>query len=121
MTQQSEQTGTHTEWRTPGPWEIKVTERLGVGFQILGPLGSDERPNRKPIVCEVKPRHGGVRVDEANARLIAAAPDLLAAAKRLRAAKPSQAILPDDADWSEFQHALAETYAAIAAAEGGQP
>jgi len=57
---------------TPGPWTIN--EWSG-DFQI-GP-GAE-------LVCEVPKGHGSQRLEaEANARLIAAAPDLLEACKRI--------------------------------------
>lgn len=79
---------THTHTHTPGPW--KVAHRMG-----------------RPVVVNSTPTHGGpldiceaythplahetisdaLEVSEANARLIAAAPDLLQALKELCADK----------------------------------
>lgn len=52
---------------TPGPWRMSGREVVGL---------------KEKIICEV-PSYGILRgkVDDANARLIAAAPDLLAACK----------------------------------------
>jgi len=65
---------------TPGPWDYKRNE----GCKQIGP-----RLNRQTI-SEVActpgrfDRDGGGKQDEANARLIAAAPDLLEALKEVR-------------------------------------
>lgn len=57
---------------TPGPWKL-----TNEGFQA----GVIEAPNRGLGICEV---FGGGETDKANAVLIAAAPDLLAALEAIR-------------------------------------
>lgn len=57
---------------TPGPWESLDGGEIGEIF-----VDSDEGP----VADLVKPERGGSKRVEANARLIAAAPDLLAALK----------------------------------------
>ena len=65
---------------TPGPW---TTKKLDIGTYDVCRCGNDEIRTR---VCrlhasQIQPEHGGTI--EANARLIASAPDLLAALERL--------------------------------------
>jgi hypothetical protein len=59
---------------SPGPWKVYGREG-GFGFTIEA---TDEDGDEFPVVWEM----GGID-DEANARLIAAAPELLAALERL--------------------------------------
>ena len=110
---------------TPGPWTI----RRGGGHKAPSIVGSDsihtdghERNERgyssasySDEVCEI---HADLDLPgpEANARLIAAAPELLAAAKHLRtqSRKPSMGC-------SWLCRNIQELFAAIATAEGTKP
>jgi len=92
--------------RTPGPWTISESKRhpiiyiLGDGRQIASTYGEgDYYYTQKP-----------------NARLIAAAPDLLAACKAVFAWHEDFESAPP---LSEIMYELVEP--AIAKAEGGQP
>ena len=65
---------------TPGPW---TTKKIDIGTYDVCRCGNDGLRTR---VCrlhasQIEPEHGGTI--EANARLISAAPDLLAALERL--------------------------------------
>lgn len=62
---------------TPGPWTIEGWE--GEPF-IVGPEVHYVNHGDPAVICKVL-RYGGTRPTEANARLIAAAPDLLEAAR----------------------------------------
>ena len=64
---------------TPGPWEMKrLNSDLGQRFSFIGGHNS---PEGSCVVASTPAAHGteNLRVQEADARLIAAAPDLLAA------------------------------------------
>jgi hypothetical protein len=103
--------------RTPGPWRYREAGRIGyvvcgdifVLAEIRFPEGEE---HGQPIA-------GGFGHEEANARLMAAAPDLLAA---LRSARASLAYLvvgrQADAEVAEYAKRIAEIDAAIAKAEG---
>jgi hypothetical protein len=91
---------------TPGPWEART-------FLVVGGKRFSDR------ICHVgsSTSLGPSRSDEsvANARLIAAAPDLLEAIKALSAS----IFAPDDGRSPELSAALRMTVSAIAKAEGG--
>jgi hypothetical protein len=61
---------------TPGPWSIDGPTRMG-GARIVAPY----KPQCTYMVAEVLPDCPDDAARDANARLIAAAPDLLAACK----------------------------------------
>jgi hypothetical protein len=64
---------------TPGPWTFNLT--TGVIRSI-----SEEFPNcRQPVICDLRrwPSGDTTYIDSANARLIAAAPELLGALEDL--------------------------------------
>lgn len=67
---------------TPGPWYVKPTPmgRFGANWKEIGPnvvTSGEYESSKYGTVC-------GVQMSEDNARLIAAAPELLEACKRLR-------------------------------------
>jgi hypothetical protein len=102
---------------TPGPWTVTVRDHSVT--IILGP----DRPSSEEVRFRL---YGGEDADAdamaiANARLIAAAPDLLGALKELIADRPSKEPPPEmvvaHANWRKFERARA----AIAAATGGKP
>ena len=116
---------------TPGPWTLcahladpAVDASCSCGYRgvIYGPEESGHpfaicQPGHQPApVGEefTEPQRYPRDVELANARLIAAAPDLLDALKRLESATR---ILPPDMD--EPDSPLAQARAAIAKAEGG--
>lgn len=110
-------TGTHIPFapHTPGPWHIDTngSERWTVDFE--GPTSSYITiggPRKAPIAFAVEPSAYGGRVD-ANARLIAAAPDLLEA---LKVAHSELGNLPEELFDETKQRACALAYAAIAKA-----
>lgn len=65
-----------TTKHTPGPWMVGYGEAVGIG-EIYG-VGIDTEPDWTPV-CMLSLSEKVNEVDEANARLIAAAPDLLEA------------------------------------------
>ena len=77
---------------TPGPWEIIEVERFGK-IHVYG-------PSNKPIVADVNTyKHDG----EANARLIATAPELLECLQSCLAyVKRYYKTLPDDGQEQDF-------------------
>ena len=97
---------------TPGPWrfskEPDAKHSPCVGFTIYD-AGS-------VVVAEIYPKPYPVAVNEINARLIAAAPELLAA---LHIASQALAgALCQDLDHDDAQDAMQSVRAAIAKAEG---
>jgi hypothetical protein len=90
---------------TPGPWRIE--ERNGMAANQYGRFNVSASHYSRPGVIDGRDCVVEVR-DEANARLIAAAPDLLEALKNLVA-------FLDDQDNFKFTE---EARAAIAKAEG---
>lgn len=85
---------------TPGPWTQRQSHIYGPEPERLG-------------ICQVM--YSGLRLDEDNARLIAAAPNLLEAAKAILAwaLKNNRGH-----EGSELLEILSETQSAIAKAEG---
>ena len=80
---------------TPGPWSVDAIETTLVRGPDRYPIADPERHFREITECE------------ANARLIAAAPDLLAALKMMIS------------DWDGEPEDIAEAQDAIRNAEGG--
>lgn len=107
-----------TPMHTPGPWTAKFGPGAGGGYQgVDGPKGE------RVALCDEDTRMG-VFTREANARLIAAAPDLLEALRSLLSAS-ADAIRYVPADGSEERDlcdaagdAMIFARAAIARAEG---
>lgn len=70
----STETTQHAERHTPGPWtldeEPETDDAASRGYRIYGPHGES-------VIAEIFPRPYLVTVNVANARLIAAAPELL--------------------------------------------
>lgn len=94
---------------TPGPWTVEFPERPDAMSEVFAPKASaDDFQWRVAYVLRDSNPHQQP-VDDANARLIAAAPDLLAAAKDAYIA------LPMTKHNKSINDALA---AAIAKAEG---
>lgn len=63
---------------TPGPWELQLRERKRPHGEASTVEGSLRRSGAMPVEIVARVDFGyGRAVDEANARLIAAAPDLL--------------------------------------------
>ncbi len=75
-----------TSRHSPGPWITQVDE---APFTVEAAIATD------PAICELLPRDAEIftEEDEANARLIAAAPDLLAACQRtVRLLEPREGV-----------------------------
>lgn len=69
---------------TPGPWEAYVNNSQGYALGVM--VCSGGRAGGNENLCDIRDPHGfegGVAEAEANARLVAAAPDLLAALNEL--------------------------------------
>lgn len=102
-----------TTAHTPGPWA--VCETLCKGNRVLG-VTVDDGKSGFPI-AELSNTSGR---DRADARLIAAAPDMLAALKNIGALlgenyrNSKKSSLHDDDLWAAFSHVIA----AVAKAEG---
>ena len=92
---------------TPGPW---VLENRGYKFIVSKP--GDGYITRD--VCRMDASTMSAFAQEANARLIAAAPDLLEALKKIAAIENRMF----GSDWEEIDEAREIARAAIAAAEG---
>lgn len=108
---------------TPGPWS--VGQQIGAGsLRIIAPKDT----HGQFTVAETWdiPTPDGMEAEEANARLIAAAPELLEALERLtekvarandlQHSRKSRTIPTED--WSELYQLAAEARAAIAKAKG---
>jgi len=98
---------------TPGPWKIAQQYKDEANYPIGAyRIGTDKRDGHDVAVVQCVYR-------EANARLIAAAPELLLALKELLQTAP--AFLPESADkWAidDYAEALKNATKAIAKAEG---
>jgi hypothetical protein len=97
--------------RTPAPWFMRLSDNATPLIEF-GPIS--ETGNLDYLICAMPAEITRTFNSYANARLIAAAPDLLDALKRLESATR---ILPPDMD--EPDSPLAQARAAIAKAEGG--
>lgn len=94
---------------TPGPWEVSTIE----GEDVLMVGGGEDG---SAIVADVRTGWNGLGMDEANARLIASAPEMLAALKELLDQLEGIGI----PEWSGAEGlCLTQARAAIAKAEGG--
>ena len=92
----------------PGPWHTIDTDR---GIYIIGPSSS--------LLAIVQPYHSNVVQNEANARLIASAPDLLEALAALYASYKALADSGDAGNWRlEETDEGQQTLAAIRKATG---
>ena len=109
---------------TPGPWDVIPQNGAGPMIAHCYDTGNDINPTGLRLVCHVLERKASQEVDRANARLIAAAPELLEALKGLLAVfapggniaasegSADRAVAEADAE------AVAAANAAIAKAEG---
>jgi hypothetical protein len=73
--------------KAPGPWEIGLLSNCSDGFPdslAVLPAGSVASGLRGLAICLVSAASTATEEDEANARLIAAAPDLLDCVRRIR-------------------------------------
>lgn len=103
------------EKHTPGPWEIHRTSHLNI---YIG--HSHDRPNRTPgYLAEVRRFTTDHEQVEANARLIAAAPELLDALKALEEA--ARQVQCGEMDKQSIDVERRKARAAIAKATGEQP
>lgn len=98
---------------TPGPWGYAYDDR-GECVIDVGPWCPNVYGRIDPVVASV-PQDGNDN-EEANARLIAAAPDLLEAAKKAKAALLMFGHIEPMPSWLE--EAFKATVAAIRKAEG---
>ena len=99
---------------TPGPWS--QSHRRGSDGLYSTQVFDADGQSIATLEWHAVLIEGGVRTDRAeNARLIAAAPDLLAAVRRLVAAYYS-ADTAEGADISEYEAAISDAEAAIARA-----
>lgn len=106
---------------TPGPWEIR--RALGTAGSVTGGVSrkysNGSAQDQLFMVCSVQPDNGGPEAQEANARLIAAAPCLLSALQALFDDYKALADSGDAGNWRlEDQAAGKQALAAIARATG---
>jgi len=100
---------------TPGPWTYNLA--TGVVRSV-----ADEFPNcRQPVICDLRrwPHEDTTYIDPANARLIAAAPDLLAALKAIKERlekSPTHVMYASEVFDSFYQSLINETIAKVEAA-----
>jgi hypothetical protein len=110
---------------TPTPWEARKDEQPDsdlVFWEVVHPDSRDKGPDdpNRDLVCDCSVS----RFAEADARLIAAAPDLLAACKEV---EPAIRTLMDElgrgpaTNWKLVNDCLCNVAAAIAKAEGKVP
>ena len=103
---------------TPGPWEVRADPSHYDSFTtVVAGSGEQRKGMLRELIVEIG-GWAGIETAEANARLIAAAPDLLAACQRL-------VTLIDESDqWSDVVSGTAmgeivnEARTAVAKAEG---
>lgn len=102
---------------TPGQWEI-IPQSIG-GSIIAHPFETSQQlnPTGLRLICQMWQRGSSLAEDQANASLIAAAPELLEALKEARryVVGAYECAFPDD---SENAAVLVDIDAAIAKAEG---
>lgn len=103
---------------TPGPWVAKVDDLVPErgAVYVEGPLGWEDQS-----VCETYRFSRDIQEDEANARLIAAAPDLLAALKDMASGWRYIRRVHGNLSGVGWDRAQSAAEAAIAAAEGDAP
>jgi hypothetical protein len=102
------------DW-TPGPWEVF---RFGPGLEVKTIYGYSGMDRSQLIPAVVSP---GVNA-EANARLIAASPDLLEALEFLISAAEECMLLTGEGTLSEADEVILDiARAAVAQAKGGTP
>lgn len=116
---------------TPGPWEVDETKALGAygvwtGYVTHPGFDGDGYPT---MICDVRPMGKDVSREErdANARLIAASPDLLSSLRNIREVLSYVMAKAPGYDWNAdvlrltllTGKAFAEAEAAIARATGG--
>lgn len=107
---------------TPGPW---VAVRNSAYWEVnpLNNAGENGVPYTVANVCPSDPQNPSGGLQEANARLIAAAPDLLGALEECRfALEPYDDVKPRDwpTDREKLRRAHKAARAAIAKAKGGE-
>lgn len=98
---------------TPGPWVVGDTYAVGGGLTI-------HQPGHWVSLAEVRRVGPPTQLDLANARLIAAAPELLAALKRQQANIRRWLDTGVPADAQESKSISEQIDAAIKVAEGGR-
>lgn len=99
---------------TPGPWVLDFSTQTGWAIWADPRLHGDMRRGAVVIAADLR----GGKQDEANARLMAAAPDLLAAAQLLVDAYRKGEENGSSMDWSDVDQAWEAAKAAIAKATG---
>lgn len=83
------------EKHTPGPWRVEI---VGAGGGYDNPTDVCEILSERERICEY--------VSEANARLIAAAPEMFAALCRVRDLSPHAAADEERAVWQAMHDAI---------------
>jgi hypothetical protein len=106
---------------TPGPWHLTQSDKEGAYYGI-----SANHPTRPGMKFELAAIHEGFNEgeDKANARLIAAAPELLQALKQARLLLEHEGLHQDEA-WSVFignvlNPAIAKAEGSSLRSEGGR-
>lgn len=95
---------------TPGPWEMVLETEESDGAMVLGAA---------PHVGPTAKKYVAYHMSDADARLISASPELLAACRNLLGCLEDWCEIADDDDQREDDHlAIAAAKAAISKAEG---
>lgn len=104
---------------TPGPWVLKTHHRQG--YDRLVPVWYVSAQNDVGIA--VQPSFSNPKTEEADARLIAAAPDLLKALVDLNAGilPSAESNASGNPEWEYVDQRIKAARAAIALALGGTP
>jgi hypothetical protein len=103
---------------TPGPWLVSLDGFARKGWAACPTVYACDSDLRYIAFCNDDMTVGEPTDNEANARLIAAAPELLEAAQRSAAALRSGGIVPSATGDNPLEWLLHQTEAAIAKATG---
>jgi len=109
---------------TPGPWEVRADPSHYDSFTtVVAGSGEQRKGMLRELIVEIG-GWAGIETAEANARLIAAAPDMLEALKSLLAFVNSLGMEFGGVSKEKYLEAyepLNKAHAAISKAEGGTP
>lgn len=105
---------------TPGPWEAVPQNGAGPMIAHRYETGNQMRPTGLRLIAHLLERRNSLAEDQANANLIAAAPDMLHALKAFVSDLRQQQKMADS-DMAEIDRMLGGVLHIIAKAEGRAP